>query len=119
MHEIGIVDDLLLEIDKRLKSCPGKRPVKAINIIIGGLEHISPDHFEFHFRERTKGTPLEDIRVNFKKSDIRFKCRDCGREFLGEESIAGCPSCGGMLNDVISGKGVIIELIVKMGAGLP
>ncbi|NQV04265.1 MAG: hydrogenase maturation nickel metallochaperone HypA, partial [Candidatus Omnitrophica bacterium] len=64
MHEIGIVDDVLSAISARLSSKKEILKIKRVNISIGELEHISPEHFEFHFRERTKGTPLKNAKLN-------------------------------------------------------
>lgn len=111
MHEIGLVDDVLRAINARLKELKKSSKVKRVNILIGKLEHIVPDHFEFHFRERTKDTPLKDAELNFKQLEARFRCKDCQREFSAEEGLGGCPNCKSKLNDIISGTGVFVESV--------
>jgi len=104
MHEIGLVDDIISKIKKTSE-------VKRINILIGELEHISGDHFEFHFRERTKGTPLEGVKLSFKKVEAIFRCKDCNTEFSPDEGLNGCPDCKSKLSDVIEGAGISIESV--------
>ncbi|MBU1852832.1 MAG: hydrogenase maturation nickel metallochaperone HypA [Candidatus Omnitrophica bacterium] len=111
MHEIGLVDDILCIIKAKLKDINEDSKVKSVNILIGELEHVTPDHFEFHFRERTKGTSLENAVLNFKKVEARFRCKDCRYEFSAKDGITGCPACRSKLNDVIAGSGISVESV--------
>lgn len=110
MHEIGLVDDMLSKIKSELKALNGSG-VRVVNICIGELEHVTPEHFEFHFRERAKGTQLEMSKLKFKKVKTMFKCKSCNREFSFSEEAIGCPDCGSKMSDVISGSGVYVESI--------
>lgn len=111
MHEIGMVDDVLYVINAKLKEEKSNSRVKKVNILIGELEHISPEHFEFHFRARTKGTSLESAELNFKKIGARFKCKNCSYEFQGETGLGGCPKCKSNINDLIEGKGISVASV--------
>jgi len=109
MHEIGLVDDILCVIKAKLKDEKPNSKVKKVNICIGELEYITTEHFEFHFRERTKGTPLEGTEIAFKKVEAKFKCKNCSYEFHAEVGLGGCPKCKSNINDVIAGKGISVE----------
>lgn len=111
MHEIGLVDDIIYAISTKLKESKAGSKVKKVNISIGELEHIAADHFEFHFRERAKGTPLENTELSFKKVGARFRCKDCSCEFSADEGIKGCPDCSSKANDIIAGAGIFVESI--------
>ena len=108
MHEIGIVDDILVSINAELKG-KNAQNIKRVNISIGELEHISSEHFEFHFRQRTKGTVLEKAELSFKKIPARFRCKDCFREFIPKDDEMACPSCGSKLVELIEGNGIKVE----------
>ena len=111
MHEIGLVNDIVDSIKAKLKDSGEDTGVKKILIVIGELEHVTPEHFEFHFREHTKGTFLENAELSFKRARARFKCKSCGHEYEAGESEVGCPRCGSRLSDVISGSGVFVESV--------
>ena len=111
MHEIGLVEDILSVINTKLKESEPNSEVKKVNIVIGELEHLSPDHFEFHFRQRTKATPLERAELNFKEVRARFRCKNCNREFSAEEGREGCPNCQSRVNDIIEGIGIYVESV--------
>ncbi|MFC1667563.1 hydrogenase maturation nickel metallochaperone HypA [Candidatus Omnitrophota bacterium] len=111
MHEIGVVDDILCAIKSKLNASKSTSSVRRVRMLIGELEHISPEHFTFHFRERAKGSVLENAELEFKKVEARFRCKSCHREFSAEEGLEGCPSCKSKLNDVIAGTGIHVESI--------
>ncbi|MFH1782984.1 MAG: hydrogenase maturation nickel metallochaperone HypA [Candidatus Omnitrophota bacterium] len=108
MHEIGIVDDILASINAELKD-KNTQTIKKVNILIGELEHISPEHFEFHFKERTKGTALEKVELVFKKIQAKFRCKDCFREFIPKDDELACPACGSKLVELLEGNGIKVE----------
>ena len=62
------MDDIVAAIKSKLNGKESAR-VKKINIVIGALDHINPDHFEFHFRTRVKGTFLEEAELIFRKDE--------------------------------------------------
>lgn len=111
MHEIGLVEDIISAINAKLSKGRENAQIKKVNIAIGELEHISPEHFEFHFKERTKGTVLENAELNFKKAEAMFKCKDCGAEFSAKRGMKGCPKCNCKVNDIVKGMGVYIESV--------
>ena len=111
MHEIGLVDDIVTAINAKLKESRTDSRIKKVNILIGELEHVTPGHFEFHFRERTKGTALENAELCFKKIEVKFKCKKCGVEFKAQDGFEGCPGCKSKVNDIIEGNGIIVESV--------
>lgn len=111
MHEIGIVDDVICAVNNKLKQKKDLSRVKKVKVFIGELEHISPEHFEFHFRERVKGGALEKAELEFKRVEARFRCKRCLREFSPIEVLEGCPACKSKVNEVIAGTGVHVESI--------
>jgi hydrogenase nickel incorporation protein HypA/HybF len=111
MHEIGLVNDIIDAIKSKLKDSKEASSIKKITIVIGELEHVTPEHFEFHFREHTKGTSFENAELSFRKAEARFKCKTCGCEYEAGEGELKCPRCGSKLSDVISGSGVFVESV--------
>ena len=111
MHESGVVDQVINTIKAKLKKMSPMPKIKKVNILIGELEQIAPDHFEFHFRERVKGSFLEKAKLNIKSVKVKFRCRDCGNIFLAKEGIKGCPGCKSNLSDIIEGNKIIVESI--------
>lgn len=111
MHETGVVDTIIFIINSKLKEIGPYSKVLRINILLGELEQISAEHFEFHFKERVAGTLLERATLNFKKIKPRFRCKNCGNEFIAKKITKGCPKCNGAATDIIEGMGITVESI--------
>lgn len=68
MHEAGLMRDLM---DKVAAVCSehGAARVVAIEIWLGALSHMSPEHFAEHFATASPGTPAEGARIDIEASD--------------------------------------------------
>ena len=66
MHESGIVEELVRQLEQVVRDNGGQR-VARVGLGMGELAGFSREHFEEHFREASKGTIAEgaelDIRV--------------------------------------------------------
>lgn len=111
MHETGAVNSIISAVNAKLKEFKKPSKVKKINIVIGELEHIEPSHFEFHFRELTKNTPLEKVKLHFKRPRTQLKCKDCGCEFMVKKDATNCPQCKSAFTKIIAGDEVFVESI--------
>ncbi|MFA4990979.1 MAG: hydrogenase maturation nickel metallochaperone HypA [Candidatus Omnitrophota bacterium] len=111
MHETGVVDNIIFIVNSKLKEIGPYSRVLRINILLGELEQISADHFEFHFKERAVGTSLEKAILKFKKVKPGFRCKNCGNEFLAGKFVKGCPECKSAAVEVIGGAGISVESI--------
>lgn len=108
---MGLVNSLIDAVQVKLKELKKPPRVKKINIVIGELEHIEPSHFEFHFRELTKNTPLETAKLHFKRPRPQLKCKDCGCEFMVKKDATNCPQCKSAFTKIIAGDKVFVESI--------
>lgn len=91
MHELGIATDLLdIAIAEAQKH--GGRRITALNLRVGVLRGVVPEHLHFLFGHIAKGTIAEDARLEIEEEPIRIECEVCGpseaREFTLE-----CPAC--------------------------
>jgi hydrogenase nickel incorporation protein HypA/HybF len=59
----------LLRQIEAVADAEGGARVVAVSVWLGALSHMSPQHFEEHFREASKGTRAEGARVDATASD--------------------------------------------------
>ncbi|MES1248793.1 MAG: hydrogenase/urease maturation nickel metallochaperone HypA [Actinomycetota bacterium] len=59
MHERALLKDLVREIEDTAHAEHAKRVV-AVNVHIGPMSHMTPEHFVEHFHDATRGTIAED-----------------------------------------------------------
>ena len=67
MHEFGLMNDLLKKVEQ-IASEQQAKSVGRIEVWLGALAHISPDHFREHFVEGSKGTIAESAELEIEQS---------------------------------------------------
>jgi hydrogenase nickel incorporation protein HypA/HybF len=68
MHEASLMKGLMRQIDAIAEAEGGARVV-AVSVWLGALSHMSPAHFEAHFRVASRGTRAEGARIDAATSD--------------------------------------------------
>lgn len=68
MHEQSLMNDLMAKIEAIVKENDARRAV-AVDVWLGALSHMSPDHFTEHYVESSAGTVAEGAKLNITLSD--------------------------------------------------
>jgi len=135
MHEWSLADGVISTILSSFNLV--EKQVTRVEIVVGELQQIEIEAFEFALTELSKNTPLENAQFMIKREEARFRCRRCGAEWgfdeglkdLDEESkeaihfvpeaahaFMKCPKCNGSDFDVVKGRGMYlaeVELVEK------
>lgn len=91
MHELGIASDL---IDVALAEARkhGARRIGRVDLLVGCLRGVVPEHLRFLFGHVANGTIAEGALLEVKDEPVRYECGACGpseaRGLLPE-----CPAC--------------------------
>lgn len=70
MHERALFADLIREIEETAREDAAKRVV-AINVHVGPMSHLTPEHFVEHFADAARGTIAEGATCNVGTIDPR------------------------------------------------
>jgi hydrogenase nickel incorporation protein HypA/HybF len=65
VHEFSLISNLLLKIESMALE-HGAEKVVSVNVRLGALSHISPEHFREHFLRLSQGTVAEGARLNIE-----------------------------------------------------
>ena len=68
MHEAALMADLTARLD-RLAADEGAVRVSRLEVWLGALSHMTPEHFRQHFAESSRGTAAEGAAVECVASD--------------------------------------------------
>lgn len=68
MHEHSLMKGLMVQISA-LAEKEGARRIHSVNIWLGAMSHMSPEHFKEHFDEIAKGGIAEAAILNIETSD--------------------------------------------------
>lgn len=93
MHEMGIAQEL---VKIALESIPEtiKDPrVEKLNLRIGKLSAIVEHSLTFCFEIISKGTPLENARLDIEFVPVTVQCETCKNQWEVTGPEFGCPDC--------------------------
>lgn len=92
MHELGIATEILdIALVEARKH--GGRRVTAVNLRVGVLRGVVPEHLLFLFGHVAKGTIAENARLEIEDEPVRLECEACGASEAREFTLE-CPACG-------------------------
>ena len=114
MHELSLTQEILRIVSEHASGAEATS-VSEIQIVIGELASFIDDSIQFYFDILSPGTVAEGAVLNFRRIKTRFRCRQCGHEFMPENRNWVCPSCSALGGDVIEGKEFYIESITVAG----
>ncbi|HKK29783.1 MAG TPA: hydrogenase maturation nickel metallochaperone HypA [Alphaproteobacteria bacterium] len=68
MHEAGLMRDLIAKVTRMASEADARR-VTGVEVWLGALAHMSPEHFHEHFDQAAAGTLAEGARLTCESSD--------------------------------------------------
>jgi hydrogenase nickel incorporation protein HypA/HybF len=111
MHELSVMNYLLEAVDQKAQSM-GASKVLAINLVIGERAGIVDDSLLFYFDMLTPGTVVEGARLNVRRTEMRFHCEQCGRDYPRVGDDFRCPECQTVGQVTDDGSELLIESIM-------
>ena len=112
MHELSIAQNIVEIVGDSL-SANGGGKLKSVKVRIGELAGVVPDSLEFCFTAITKGTTMEEAKLEIERTGIVGRCTDCGTDSAVEGLVFRCPLCGSVEMKLISGNELqVVEIEV-------
>ncbi len=108
MHELALATSLVEQITSVMKY-EGATKLHAVTVSIGKFSGIEKDALEFAFPLAADRTPAAGAKLKVKVSDMKLKCKACGRKTVAEMPLAKCGKCGSLDVEVTDGKEFIIK----------
>lgn len=93
MHEYGIVQDLLSQVDQQVRGQQGKRAVRVVLGIDGG--HVDEQFLRDAFAMFKVETTACDADLIVTQAPVELWCPDCGARTTATKGDSTCPRCGG------------------------
>lgn len=100
MHEASVAKDLLTLVE----AAAGSRRVTRVGVEIGALSTIVPDSLQFAWEVIPKGTVAEGSALEISRVPLTIRCPICGFTGAPESIFAGCPGCGQVSVEVLTGR---------------
>jgi hydrogenase nickel incorporation protein HypA/HybF len=109
LHELGIATEILAIALAEAKKHGGGR-ITAVNLRVGVLRGIVPEHLLFLFGHVARGTIAEGARLEIEEEPIRYECEACGPSEARAIPL-GCPACGRPCGNVRGGDSLRVASI--------
>lgn len=93
MHEYGIVQNLLSQVDQQVRGHEGKRAVRVVLAIAGG--HVDERFLRDAFDTFKSETTARDAELVVKQTPRDGWCPSCGTRATVAHADSACPRCGG------------------------
>ena len=106
MHEGSVAADIFAVVNDHAR----KKKLKTIRLDIGALSGINSDSLLFHLEFLLKQKKLKDASVEITAVPARYICEG-GHEYEPLTLLDGCPECGKLKKEVVSGTDCIIKSI--------
>lgn len=113
MHEVGLMEEVLRIVDRRIADA-GCRRVHRIRLRIGGLSGVVPEALAFAFEALKEGSTVRNALLEMEEVPVHCRCTACGVDFAPADIVYECPACGAVSADIRQGRELeIAELEVS------
>jgi hydrogenase nickel incorporation protein HypA/HybF len=110
MHELSVTEQLLNITLEHARKANAQRVLK-IHVAIGDLTGFVGESIQFYLEVLSKGTPAENASLSITHVPARARCKQCQSEFTLRDTNWVCPQCGGLMDDILSGREFHVESI--------
>jgi hydrogenase nickel incorporation protein HypA/HybF len=108
LHELSIAEDMFRVIEKVLGR---RRELAAVTLVLGPLSGVSGEALRFCFGEVASSRGFGRPELVIRKTKARIQCRGCGGEYEASDFYEGCPSCGSLDRNILSGRECMVESV--------
>lgn len=110
MHEMSIAQSIVDIVNEEMTR-HGVTEIKAINIAVGKMSAVVPEHLNMCFTILTDKTELAGVALNVREVPLKYVCHECSMETESETMIFNCPDCGVDEPEMIQGRELTVENI--------
>lgn len=110
MHEMSIAQSIVDIVREEMARYDVKK-LEAINLAVGKMSAVVPQHLSFCFSVLVDKTDLEGTRLNIREVPMNYRCHACGHGFEAEQVALACPACGEEAPRLEHGRELSVESI--------
>ncbi|OGV56418.1 MAG: hydrogenase maturation nickel metallochaperone HypA [Lentisphaerae bacterium GWF2_50_93] len=103
MHELSLATSLVEQITVIMGN-EGASTLHSITLSVGRFSGVEKEPFEFAFPLAAEGTPAENTRLIIEVTEMKVKCKACGKETVHDIPLAKCGKCGSLDVEIVSGR---------------
>jgi hydrogenase nickel incorporation protein HypA/HybF len=109
VHEVGIAQNLLEQVEKRLTQVAEPINALRIHVSLGKLAGVSAEALKSGFEVVKKESRLPFAELEIEEVPIKLSCSHCQHQFEAERLEETCSVCGKGVLRAISGKELQVD----------
>ena len=94
MHELSIVDSLIEQVDREVRSSGHAGRVLNVDLVVGRLSGANADSIRFAFELLAPGTVVASAKLRIAEPSAVCHCHHCGARKEVDDLTARCGQCG-------------------------
>lgn len=113
MHEAGLIQSMLVTAEREARRAGGSR-IELVRLRVGRLSAVVPEALEHAFEALKTGTMAGSATMEVDYVPGLLFCATCERDFMTEDLIGECPTCGtpsGFVKDGMDVQLVSLEVV--------
>ena len=109
MHEVGIAQDLIEQVERRLAEV--KEPIKTlkISVLLGRLAGVSAEALQFGFEVAKRESKISFAQLEIVEIPLKLSCPYCQHSYHSAEIQITCPICSKGPLEVRAGKELRVD----------
>ena len=109
MHELSLCRSISTIVTRAAQG----RPVAVVELEIGQLRQVVPETLTACWAIVSRGTSLENARLDIRQVPAGLHCRDCGRDSpVTRRTMLRCAACASTAVDVTSGDEMLVSSLL-------
>lgn len=110
LHELAICQALVEQLDTIASEHPGNY-IHTVHLSIGPLSGVVPELLSDAFPIASAGTVADGAHLNISESEIRVRCKTCGKESTASINKLVCGHCHDWQTELVSGDELLLERV--------
>jgi len=86
-------------------------PLCEVHVTIGPLSGVCAEALEFCFTEVAGMRGLGSPALTVDTPAAQVDCLECGRHYEGRDFYEGCPQCGSLRREILSGRECTVDWV--------
>jgi hydrogenase nickel incorporation protein HypA/HybF len=111
MHEVGIAQNLIEQVEKKVAEL--NQPIKKLDItvLLGKQAGVSSEALQFGFQIAKRNSRISFAQLVIEEVPLKYQCLVCRHLYPTEELNSICPECGERQLKLIEGKELSLKTL--------
>jgi hydrogenase nickel incorporation protein HypA/HybF len=108
VHELSVAESIIDIIEQAVDE---PQPIERATVVMGPFAGINAESLKFFFPEAAEARGFGRPELVVQAVPARVHCTECDEDYETDDVARGCPRCGGLQREVLSGREFTLESV--------